>query len=194
VNATARSVVEALLGQPAEGSPVVQIAFMVPDIPTAARAWADTFGAGPFFRLGDEPIVLDYAYHAGAPAAWSHCTSVGQCGRVQIELMEQYSAAPPALADTLAIGAHGLHHFARLVDDLDAESARLEALGCPEELVGSIQGQEFRFHDGRATVGCRLEFYLGTPGVLAFFGAVARAAQGWDGRDPIRSIADLDLG
>lgn len=190
----ARSVTEALLGLSSLGRLVVQIAFVVPDIPRAARGWAATLGAGPFFRLGEDPIVLDRAIRNGAPVDWSHSTSVGQCGRVQVELMEQYSAVPDELADDLQIGSHGLHHVAWLVDDLDAESERLESLGCPNIMIGSIMGQEFRFHDARDGLGCRVEFYLGLPGVQTFFSAVARAAQGWDGTDPVRSVADLDLG
>lgn len=173
---------------------MIQVAFVVPDIVRAARAWAATLGAGPFFRLGDEPIVLDHATHRQVAADWSHSTSVGQCGRIQIELMEQYSATPQSLAADLEIGSHGLHHVAWLVDDLDAESQRLEALGCPNILISSIAGQEFRFHDARDSLGCRVEFYLGLPMVRTFFGAIQRVAQGWDGTDPVRSIVDLDLG
>jgi hypothetical protein len=60
-------------------------------------------------------------------------------------------------------------------------------------MKASVGPQEFRFHDATDTLGYRVEIYHGAPPVPAFFGAVARAAANWDGRDVLRSIAALDL-
>jgi hypothetical protein len=188
---TAASVTALLLGMPSSDHSVVQIGFAVENIAVSAAAWSAAVGAGPFFALGDEPLVLGGVTHRGEPARWSHSTSVGQWGRVQIELTEQHSAWPDSLGEQLGVGRYGLHHTAWLVDDMDVESRRLEALGFPQIMRATLAGQEFRFHDAVATLGYRIEIYRALPPVPGVFTAVQHAAQRWDGRDALRPIEAL---
>jgi hypothetical protein len=138
-------------------------------------------------------MELTNVSHRDGAAGWSHSTSLGQCGRVMIELIEQHSAWPESLAAQLRVGEYGLHHVAWLVDDLDAESARLEGMGIHHIMSATTGPQEFRFHDGTDGLGCRIEIYLGQPPVPAVFAAVARAAQGWNGEHCLRSLDELAL-
>jgi methylmalonyl-CoA/ethylmalonyl-CoA epimerase len=191
--ASAASVTAALLGVPACERAVVQVCFSVRSIERSAGAWASGAGAGPFFRVGDSPMELTNVSHRDGAAGWIHSTSLGQCGRVMIELLEHHSAWPESLVDELGVGAYGLHHVAWLVDDLDAESARLDGLGMRQIMSAMAGPQEFRFHDATDGLGCRIEIYLGQPPVPAVFGAVARAARGWNGEHCLRSIDELVL-
>jgi methylmalonyl-CoA/ethylmalonyl-CoA epimerase len=190
---SAASVTATLLGVPVCERAVVQVCFTVRSIEEAAAVWARSAGAGPFFRVGDGPMDLTNVTHLGAPAGWIHSTSLGQCGRIMIELIEQRSAWPDSLAAQLGVGQYGLHHLAWLVDDLDAESARLEGMGMSQIMSATIGAQEFRFHDARDTLGCRIEIYLGEPPVPTLFAAIARASQGWDGKDCVRGMDALVL-
>jgi hypothetical protein len=171
--------------------PVIQLGYTVPDIEQAAAAWAAAAGAGPFFRIGRGPLALVNARHRGAPAEWSHSTSAGWSGRVMIELTEQHSASPESLATEMGIGRHGLNHVTWLVDDLDDETRRLEALGIPLIIAATAGPQEFRFHDATRQLGHRIEFYLPIPAVLGMYRAVQAASRGWDGRDPVRPLSAL---
>jgi hypothetical protein len=188
---TAASVSEALLGLPGLGRPLIQLGYTVPSIEKAAVAWSELAGAGPFFRIGKGPLRLVDARHRGAPAEWSHSTSTGQCGRIMIELTEQHSAWPPSLAKSMGVGLYGLNHVAWLVDDMDAETQRLECIGVPLILTATAGPQEFRYHDAVEQLGHRIEFYLAIPQVLETFAAVREAAHGWDGRDVLRPLSAL---
>ena len=49
--------------------------------------------------------------------------------------------------------------------------------------VGSV---DFAYYDTRPLMGCMLEVVSYDDGVIERFAQIAAAAQGWDGRDPIR--------
>ncbi len=190
---SAASVTAGLLGISGCERAVIQVCFAVSSIEQSAAAWASGAGAGPFFRVGDGSMELTAVRHRGAAAGWSHSTCLGQYGRVMIELIEQYSAWPDSLAEQMGVGTYGLHHLAWLVDDLDAETARLEGMGMRQIMSATAGPQEFRFHDAGDVLGSRIEVYLGEPPVPALFGAVARAARDWDGENCLRSIEELAL-
>ena len=188
-----------ILGLPAEGTdlagpearPIIQLGYTVPDIEEAAGAWAQAAGAGPFFRIGRGSLALEHARHRGEPAEWSHSTSAGWSGRVMIELTEQHSALPASLAEAMGVGRFGLNHVTWLVDDLDEETRRLEALGIPLIIAATAGPQEFRFHDATRQLGHRIEFYLPIPAVLDMYCAVQDASRDWDGREVVRPLSAL---
>ncbi|MBS1889188.1 MAG: VOC family protein [Actinobacteria bacterium] len=171
--------------------PIAHLGFAVPDIEDAVARWVETAGAGPFCRLGDGPLRLRDTVWRGAPAEWSHSTSTGQWGELLLELFESHGAHPPGLAEELGIGSYGLHHAGWFVEDLEAESARLERLGAPLIVSAGINEQDFVFHDARELIGVRVELYREQPRVVAHYEAVRRAAVGWDGSDPLLSLAEF---
>lgn len=163
---------------------VVQIAYAVPDVRTAARHYAQTLGAGPFFVRRHDP--LRSATHRGEPVAFDHSSAYGQWGQVQLELVQIHEAAPEVVAGAV-MATSGIHHMATFVASLDAEQERLERLGWPSVLDAvTAGGFRFAFHDARNELGHLLEVYEPLDGVLALYGMVAAAADGWDGDDPVR--------
>ena len=163
---------------------VVQMAYAVDDVEAAAREFARRLGAGPFFVR--RHIELAAASHRDAPATFDHSSAYGQWGTVQVELVHVHDAAPAALA--AAVLGSGLHHLAWFVADIDAEQSRLEALGWPEVLAADTAGGlRFAFHDARAALGHLVEIYEPVERLVTFYGAVAAAADGWDGADPVRT-------
>jgi catechol 2,3-dioxygenase-like lactoylglutathione lyase family enzyme len=163
---------------------LVQVAYAVDDVETAAREFARRLGAGPFFLR--RHIELAVASHRGAAARFDHSSAYGQWGMVQVELVHVHDATPAPLA--AAVGGSGLHHVAWFVADIDAERSRLEALGWPEVLAAETAGGlRFAFHDARADLGHLVEIYEPAERLVTFYGAVAAAAAGWDGAEPVRN-------
>lgn len=171
--------------------PINHLGFCVPDIAAAVDHWTKVAGAGPFCLLGDGPLRLRDAAYRGAEASWSHSTSTGQWGSIMLELFESHEAVPAEFAEEMGVGVHGLHHVGWFVDDLRAESARLESLGAPLIFAGGINEQDFAFHDARTLIGVRVELYEPLPRVVAHYDTVRRAAVDWGGEDPLLSLAEF---
>ncbi len=168
--------------------PPVQIAYAVRDVHEAARRWAAERGAGPFFVA--EHIVVHDVRHRGRPAVFDHSSAYGQWGDIMVELLCDHTVGPSAVADVVGPGGVGLHHVAHFVDDLDAAARELAARGWPEAFrATTTTGNVFAFHDATAELGHMVEIYVGTPALRGFYGMVAAAATGWDGRDPVRPVA-----
>lgn len=171
------------------GAPV-QIAYAVDDVDAAAAEWAVTRGAGPFF-VNRHIAVTDVRYR-GTRGAFDHSSAYGQWGSVMVELVQDHTPAPSPVADVVGPGGTGLHHLAFFVDDLAATSIALAAYGWPEALFAmTSSGQGFAFHDATDALGHMVEIYEGTDRLRGFYAAVARAADGWDGTDPVREMASI---
>lgn len=167
-------------------SGVVQVAYQVVDVRSAALSHSATFGSGPFFVA--DHIPLQAAEHRGQPARFDHSSAYGQWGPVMVELVAIHGAQPEVLARETRLGEGRIHHLARFVDDLDAESDRLERFGYPQILLARTgSGQRFAFHDGR-DLGHLLEIYEPTPALVGFYARIAAAADGWDGTDPVSPV------
>ena len=168
---------------------IVQIAYDIGqdgDVRSAAARHAERFGSGPFFV--NEHIPLAAAAHRGATAVFDHSSAYGQSGGVMVELVCQHHVEPPSLRAELRQRGTGVHHIAYFTDDLDREAARLEGLGYPQAMLAeTLGGRRFAFHDAVSELGHLLEIYELDDGLARFYAKVAAAADGWDGRDPVRS-------
>ena len=162
--------------RPPLGRPV-QIAYAVADVRAAARHRSETTGAGPFVVV--EHIPLASAHVAGAPAVFDHSSAYGQWGDVMVELVQEHT--PPLVAPGR------VHHLAFMVAALPAAINWCAEQGWPPLLRAETStGQAFAFMDARADLGHLVELYEPSDRLLAFYAAVAAAAEGWDGRDPVR--------
>ena len=99
-------------------APVVQIAYIVPDVRAAAREWADRVGAGPFFVFDHFELT---ATHDGRPAVLDHSPAFGQWGEVQVELIQLHALEPAPFRTAFGDAKIGLHHMTWFPDDLAAE-------------------------------------------------------------------------
>ncbi len=170
-------------------SPIVQACWVVDDIPTAVERWATAVGAGPFFLAGH--IAFADLTYRGQPAALDQSSAVGQWGGLQVELFTQHCANPSGARDMFAPGTGGLQHVTWFADDLDAEGARLRALGFDEVMTCSLPavgGTRLAWYDARPLLGCMVEVYEEADLMRRFYRRVARAAEGWDGADPLRLL------
>jgi hypothetical protein len=106
---------------------------------------------------------------------------------MKIELTVVHATTPPQFAEVIGGGAPKLGHIGMLVDDLDAESAALEAAGLPVFHTGSSGPVSARWHDGRAQLGHHVELLQRGPEIEGFYALIRSSSIGWDGSDPIRS-------
>jgi len=166
---------------------LVQLAYRVHDIEAACRAWATTFGVGPFLLRRNMQVTTT---HRGEPAAYDHSAAFGQWGPVMVELIEVHRCFPDSLVEIVEHDSTGqLHHVACFVDDLDATSEKLQADGMPLAMeVVSTSGIRTHFLDARASNGCLLELYSPNEHLQGLYDKVRDLAVDWDGSDPVRAI------
>jgi hypothetical protein len=168
-----------------------QVAYLVPDVGRAARAWAARAGAGPFLVREHPPLSGRSA--AGQPVVLEHASAYGQWGPVVLELVSLSPGTSPALRVVLD-GPPGLHHVAWFTEDLRREQRRLTELGWPAVLTAcTAGGVPFAFHDARADLGHLVRVYEPVEQVLALHGRVRRVSLGWDGANPVRPLEDEGL-
>ena len=167
--------------------PIHHVGFHVPDMTAAIRTWVTVHGVGPFYL--NEHVAYDECTASGTPAIWDHSAGFGQWGAVPVELQETHDLRPAELVRTFtAEGRGAVNHVGVTVEDPAAESARLESLGFRLCMYARLGEVEFFWHDACDAFGYCIEVITAGPGLDAFFHTVAGGAQGWDGRDPIRSL------
>lgn len=183
-------------------SPIIQYAYFVNDVDAAIKRWVNMFGAGPFLKIAHWDGARDH-YYRGQPTTEDLTHAHGQCGAVQIQLTQQHNDLPSIWRDMYPAGEEGFHHVAIMVDDYDAERARLIKAGCEV-------GEEFYYDtgvehlgikdanvpargrvvylDARPLIGCFVEILERNSVIQYEFDAVRRLHEEWDGSgDPVRT-------
>lgn len=168
------------------GAKVIQLGYTVDDMEKAARHWAITYGAGPFF-LFDEAPISGALTGKGEPTTIGLGAAVGQWGSVQIELM-QWRVIDDAHISSI-MTAPGFNHVAYFSEDSAAEAAKLAADGIPVLASLKFGTTPVYWHDGRATSGHLVEHFPRDEAIEGLFRTVAEAAIDWDGADPIRRLS-----
>jgi catechol 2,3-dioxygenase-like lactoylglutathione lyase family enzyme len=165
----------------------VQIAYHVPDPERAAHDYARQFGWGPFFLF--EHIALASCRYRGQPARFDHSSAYGQAGDLMIELITQHDDTPSVLRDLYARDGVGVHHVAHFVPDLEEALESARARGAQVALEASTAtGTTFAMLDARHELGHMIELYEAQGDLLKFYRYVKRAAEGWDGAQPLRRL------
>ena len=166
---------------------LVQIAYHVPDPEQAARGFASSFGWGPFFLF--EHIALTRCLYRGTPATFDHSSAYGQAGDLMVELITQHGEAPSVLRDLYARDEVGVHHVAHFVSNLRETLEKAHAAG--QEIVldaCTATGTSFAMLDTSRQLGHMVELYEPAGDLLKFYRHVRRAAEGWDGAEPLRRL------
>jgi catechol 2,3-dioxygenase-like lactoylglutathione lyase family enzyme len=166
----------------------VQIAYHVPDPARAALELAERFGWGPFFYL--EHIPLSRCRYRGSAADFDHSSAYGQGGELMIELITQHDDRPSVLRDLFARDETGVHHVAHFVPSLDSALEGARACGFEVALEAcTTTGTAFTLIDTSDALGHMIELYESRDELARFYRYVRRAAQDWDGADPLRRLA-----
>lgn len=170
--------------------PIVQMCWVVDDMKAAALQWVKLMGAGPFFRIPH--IQLDELTYRGKPAKLDQSSAVGQWGTIQVELFQQHCQNPSGVREMFAPGQTGIQHLTWFATDLDAETRRLNGLGFKTVMtcrLPAIGGMRLAWwYDTRKVVGAMVEVYEDCDLMRKFYRRVAKAAEGWTGEQPVRSL------
>lgn len=166
---------------------VRQNGYVVRDIRAAMDHWVNVVGVGPWFFV--EEVKTDYFRHRGVPSDMRMSVALANSGDLQIELIQQLNDAPSLYKEFLDAGHEGLQHMAYWTHDYQGLHDRALSLGHQVGHEGQIGGEQGRFayfdtegpHPGAVV---EISDISGAKG--RFFDHIRRAAQDWDGADPIR--------
>lgn len=165
---------------------VRQLAYVVTDLEAALHYWTNTLKAGPFFLLEHCPLANQKYYGADSDADVT--IALGNSGDLQIELIYQHNDAPSVYQDFLQAGRVGVHHFGLMPEDYSATTAHYRALGHEEAFTCTVGGAPLVYFDTLDTLGHYVELWDNHTVFKDMFLMVEEAAQGWDGKDPIRVL------
>jgi catechol 2,3-dioxygenase-like lactoylglutathione lyase family enzyme len=166
--------------------PVHHVGYVVDDLRTGIERFVNAFGAGPFFVM--EHIVFDEVSYLGEPARYDHSSGFGQWGPILVELTQVHNAQPAGLREQLVSPGGGVGHVAWLVDSLEAETARLQALGVLPFHAGRTGPASAVWFDGGTLLGHPIEVLKRSDEIIGFYELVRAAALEWDGADPFRPM------
>lgn len=169
---------------------VFQNAWVVDDLDAAMKKWVDEMGIGPFFVAEHGAQFTDLMYR-GEPSELYMTVALAQAGPVQIELIQPTTDKPCAYRDSVPAGATGFHHMCVWTKDIEADTRYFEGLGYAAANIGKAGFARFAYYDTRPLMGCMLEVVEHKPQIEALFGRIAEVCAGWDGKRPVRTMADL---
>jgi len=164
--------------------PLMQNGFAVDDWRKAADHWINVMGVGPFFLM--RHIEFEWCEFRGQPVELDLTVALAYSGEQQIELVQQHNDAPSIYTEFLAHNPPGLQHLGVLVDDLPAT---LDAHALRSRIVQqgrTVGGIDFAYVDTGGHNGTMVELIQAGDAVRNAFDRMRRAAQNWDGQDPIR--------
>lgn len=165
--------------------PVMQNAFVVPDLDAAIDHWTRVMGVGPFFLL--EHIAFAECRFRGKPANIDISVGIAYWGDVQIELIVQHNDTPSIYTEFRDRGLAGMQHMGVITSSVDDDLARLASRGIEAVQEGrTALGIRFAYVATDFHPGGMVELIEGKRGVLAFFESMRAAARDWDGSDPVR--------
>jgi hypothetical protein len=167
------------------GTNAVQIAYHVPDPESAAHDFARMFGWGPFFLY--EHIPLASCSYRGKAVQFDHSSAYGQAGEMMIELIAQHDDSPSVLREVFARHEVGIHHVAYFVPNLAESLGQARTLGTDIALDAvTSTGTRFAMLDLTQRLGHMVELYEAEGDLLKFYRYVRRAADRWNGSEPLR--------
>ena len=167
---------------------VTQNGYVVRDIRAAMDHWVNVMGVGPWFYV---PLVkTDYFRHRGVASDMRMSVALANSGDLQIELIQQRNDAPSLYKEFLDAGHEGLQHMAYWTRDYQGVYDKALSLGYTVGHEGQIGGEQGRFayFDTQAHPGTVVELSDISGSKGKFFDHIRRAAEGWDGSDPIREV------
>lgn len=165
---------------------VLQCAYVVADLHKAIEFYQKKLGAGPFFVIDHGKSPSRMFRGKSYPAE----TSVGMAfaGNLNIELMQVHDDTPSVLREGIERWGYGFHHFGIPYDDVEAVLPGYLAEGYVEVTRNNVPtgGQVVFLDPPHPVQPGYLELLPVNPGMEETFGKFWRAAQDWDGKDPIR--------
>jgi len=164
---------------------IMQNAFVVPDMDGALDHWTRVMGVGPFFVF--DHVEFAQAWYRGRPATDIDVTvAIAYWGDIQIELIRQRNNVPSIYTEFLARDIGGLQHMGVITESVERDLSRLSQLGIePVQHGTTAAGMRFAYVATDLHPGGMIELIEPNERTLRFFNKMHRAAQVWDGTEPI---------
>jgi catechol 2,3-dioxygenase-like lactoylglutathione lyase family enzyme len=150
--------------------PIFQVAWVVDDIASAERWFADTLGVPRWQQFQDVHFRPDLCRYRGKPADFVIEVAIGYAGDQQVELIQPVRGRN-IYVEHLERAGPGLHHIAFVPDDFDAAVAEAAVRGLAVTQEGSFAEGAMRFVylDGSAGGAPNIELIQMSPQMEAFF-------------------------
>ncbi|MDV3127774.1 VOC family protein [Mycobacterium sp. 21AC1] len=163
---------------------ICQIGYVVTDLDDIIDHWLQ-MGVGPWFVIRALP---QHVLYRGEPCDVTLSLALCNSGEMQIELIQQIGDTPSIFTEFLGATGGGFHQLAYWTSDFEDTVARISAAEWPMVWSGGRrEGVRFAYFEppaGAAVVEI-MELTEASAGMAAF---VKKAAQEWDGSDPIREL------
>lgn len=157
------------------GGPVIQIGCVVEDLAAAERGYTEAFGVPAWTRMPDMTFGPDRNSFRGEPADYAIHVSLGYAGDQQIELIEPVRGTN-TYTEFLGRSGPGVHHLARLVDDLEAALAHARSSGIEVVQQGGTDEMDFAYLETPAMGVHFVELMRISPRISRFFESMRAAA------------------
>lgn len=165
---------------------VRQFGFVVPDLDQAIASWLRV-GVGPWYVMRHIP---QRALYRGKPCEVTLSVAFANTGDMQIELIHQADETPSIYTEFSAASGGTFNQLAWWVDDFEAALNSAQAAGWPVVWTGAgedaVRYAYLEPPAGPAAIVEIMELNELSAGMATL---VREAAAGWDGSDPIRSLA-----
>ena len=170
---------------------ITQVCQVVRDLDAAIANWVKLYGAGPFY-VADFKMEQGQFYR-GQPTILDVSVAIGYSGSLNVELLRPNRPGPSIYHELLDTYGEGIHHFWRRGENVDADVARFEAMGCPLVASGEVPGvTRSYFVDTRPAIGVYTELQEVSGAVRAALDEMHQAHLSWDGKtDPVRPYPTL---
>jgi hypothetical protein len=166
----------------------MQVCWLVPDLRAAIDTWVHSAGVGPFFWFDGVPFA-DGQFRGEAAEFPAVTAAIAYAGDLQIELVCQDNDDPGVFRDVFRQGEFGLHHMALLCDDYEAQRDTYIQAGAPLAFEGRAGSSRTSWVDTSPTLGFMIELLEPSATREAWFANMHRAAESWDGTNPIVGLS-----
>ncbi len=167
-----------------------QFGYVVEDIEAAMKYWTEVMGVGPFFY--NERVPIENYRYKGKPYEVHNSVALANSGYIQVELIQTRNDAPSSYKEFKEKYGTGLQHVAFWTSQFDADLKKMLDNGFSVTMSGEVGSNgRFVYFDKEYHPGTVIELseVLGPKGDM--FQLIREAAEGWDGRDPIRPFPNL---
>lgn len=139
-----------------DAGPIAQIAVVVADIETRARAWAELFGKPmPEIRLTDN-VETAHTEYRGEPTPARAKLAFFRFGDLSVELIEPIDG-PSTWRDQLEAHGDSLHHIAFRIQGMKKALEFLDEQGISLVQRGEYAGGRYAYCDAVGQLGLALE-------------------------------------
>lgn len=179
----------ATLGWGQQLGTVAQLAYVVEDLEASIDHFIRDLGAGPFFVI-DHFLLPGLQTYRGQISTADVRIAMGFSGQIWFELIQPLDQEPSVYQDAIVRRGYGLHHHGIAFTDVEAALAEYQAKGWRECYRSPVPtgGDVIYLESPDPAATLYVELLPATPGMDAHFTSFWKAAQDWDGKDPIRAF------